>query len=54
MRIGSSAAAVCAVACLHAGVAGAQSRALTLTDVLSRAREQAPQIVSARLALDEA
>ena len=54
MRIGSSAVAVCAAVCLHAGMAGAQSRSLTLSDVLARAREQAPQIVSARLALEEA
>jgi outer membrane protein, heavy metal efflux system len=54
MRIGSKAVAVCAAVCLHTGVAGAQSRTLTLADVLARAREQAPQIVSARLALEEA
>ena len=54
MRIGSRAVAVCASVCLHAGMAGAQSRSLTLADVLARAREQAPQIVSARLALEEA
>jgi len=35
-------------------MAYAQSRSLTLADVLARAREQAPQIVSARLALEEA
>jgi cobalt-zinc-cadmium efflux system outer membrane protein len=35
-------------------MAGAQSRSLTLADVLTRAREQAPQIVGARLALEEA
>jgi cobalt-zinc-cadmium efflux system outer membrane protein len=35
-------------------MAGAQSRSLTLADVLAHAREQAPQIVSARLALEEA
>jgi cobalt-zinc-cadmium efflux system outer membrane protein len=54
MRIGRSAVAVCAAVCLHAGMAGAQSRSLTLADVLTRAREQAPQIVGARLALEEA
>ncbi|MGH9383802.1 MAG: TolC family protein [Vicinamibacterales bacterium] len=55
MRIGNGAVAVCAaVCCLHTGVAGAQSRMLSLADVLARAREQAPQIVSARLALEEA
>jgi cobalt-zinc-cadmium efflux system outer membrane protein len=45
--------AVCAVVCFHASP-GAAQRALTLADVLARAREQAPQIVSARLAMEEA
>lgn len=54
MRIGRSAVAVCAAVCLQAGMAYAQSRSLTLANVLARAREQAPQIVSARLALEEA
>lgn len=54
MRIGSCAVAVCAAVCLQTSVAGAQGRVLTLADVLTRAREQAPQIVSARLALKEA
>ena len=54
MRMGTRAVAVCAVVCLHAGVAAAQSRVMTLAEVLARAREQAPQIVSARLALEEA
>lgn len=53
MRTGTRAVAVCAVVCLHAGVAAAQSRIMTLAEVLARAREQAPQIVSARLALEE-
>lgn len=53
MRIGSRAVAVCAVVCLQAWVAGAQHRPLALADVLARAREQAPHIVSARLALKE-
>jgi cobalt-zinc-cadmium efflux system outer membrane protein len=53
MRIGRSALALCTVACVHTAVANAQGRALTLSDVLARAREQAPQIVSARLALEE-
>ena len=53
MRIGRSAVAVCAAVCLQAGIAGAQSQSLTLADVLARARDQAPQIVSARLALEE-
>src|SRR3990172_1338944 len=54
MRIGRSAVAVYAAVCLQAGMASAQSRSLTLADVLARAREQAPQIASARLALEEA
>jgi outer membrane protein, heavy metal efflux system len=37
-----------------AGIASAQTTALTLEAALSRAREQAPEIVSARLAIDEA
>ena len=40
--------------CLHASAAVAQVRIGSLADVLSRAREQAPEIVSARLALEEA
>jgi outer membrane protein, heavy metal efflux system len=54
MRIGRSAVAACAAVCVSTGIAGAQGRALTLADVVARAREQAPQVVSARLALDEA
>jgi cobalt-zinc-cadmium efflux system outer membrane protein len=54
MRMGLSTVAVCAVACVHAGTAAAQGKAMTLADVLARAREQAPEIVSARLALEEA
>ena len=54
MRIGSRAVAVCAAVCSLAGTATAQTRTLTLAEVLARAREQAPQIVSARLALEEA
>ena len=53
MRIGTFAVAVCAAACAQGGAANAQSQALTLSDVLARARERAPQIVSARLALEE-
>ena len=52
--MGTRTLAVCAVVCLHVAVAGAQGRTLTLAEVLMRAREQAPQIVSARLALEEA
>jgi cobalt-zinc-cadmium efflux system outer membrane protein len=39
---------------LYGSAALAQERALTLPDVLARAREQAPRIVSARLAVEEA
>jgi len=53
MRIGSSAVAVCTAVCFQAGSVSAQTRVLTLADVLARARDQAPQIVSARLALEE-
>lgn len=53
MRIGRCAAAVCAAVSLQVGVASAQSRTMTLSEVLSRAREQAPQVVSARLAVEE-
>ena len=45
--------AICAAVCLHAGAAVGQVRITSLADVLSRAREQAPEIVSARLALEE-
>jgi cobalt-zinc-cadmium efflux system outer membrane protein len=53
MRFTGTTIAVWVAACLHAGVSGAQSRPLTLADVLARARELAPQIVDARLALEE-
>jgi cobalt-zinc-cadmium efflux system outer membrane protein len=53
MRMGTTALALCALASLHAASAPAQGRGMTLADVLTRAREQAPQIVSARLALEE-
>jgi cobalt-zinc-cadmium efflux system outer membrane protein len=53
MRIGRSAVAVCAAVCLQTGTVDAQRRTMTLAEVLARAREQAPQIVSARLALEE-
>jgi cobalt-zinc-cadmium efflux system outer membrane protein len=53
MRMGTTTMAVCAIVCAFANDAAAQGRAITLSDVLTRAREQAPQIVSARLALEE-
>jgi cobalt-zinc-cadmium efflux system outer membrane protein len=53
MRMGTTTMAACAIVCAFAHVAAAQDRAMTLSDVLTRAREQAPQIVSARLAVDE-
>jgi cobalt-zinc-cadmium efflux system outer membrane protein len=40
--------------CLHASPGAAQGTAMTLAEVLARVREQAPRIVSARLALEEA
>lgn len=54
MRTGRRVAAVCAVVCVQAGLAYGQPRSMTLTDVLTLARDQAPRIVSARLALAEA
>jgi outer membrane protein, heavy metal efflux system len=54
MRMGTRTVAVCAVVCLYGEPAVAQGRPLTLSDVLARAREQSPEIVSARLALEEA
>jgi cobalt-zinc-cadmium efflux system outer membrane protein len=45
---------VCAVWCLYAATAAAQVRITSLADVLARARERAPDIVNARLAVDEA
>ena len=46
--------AVCAAAWLSPATAGAQSVRLTMGDALTRAREQAPRIVAARLPIDEA
>ncbi len=54
MRMGTRTVAVCAVVYFHAGTAAAQEKFMTLAEVLARAREQAPQIVSARLAMEEA
>lgn len=54
MRMGTKALAACAIVCAYADAAAAQGRAMTLAEVLTRAREQAPRVVSARLALDEA
>jgi cobalt-zinc-cadmium efflux system outer membrane protein len=53
MRVGSRTIAVWAIACAYATTAAAQGRAMTLADVLARARDQAPAIVDARLALEE-
>ena len=52
--MGVRALAVCAIVCVSADGAAAQGKAMTLADVLARARTQAPQIVSARLAVEEA
>jgi cobalt-zinc-cadmium efflux system outer membrane protein len=55
MRMVTRTVAVGAVVCLYGSGAAAQGIAtMSLTDVLARALEQAPQIVSARLALEEA
>lgn len=54
MRLRISAGAVCAAVCLQSSLAAAQGTTLTFAEVLARAREQAPQIVSARLAMEEA
>lgn len=53
MRMGGT-VALCVAVCLEAASAAAQGRAMTLQEVLARAREQAPQILSARLGLEEA
>jgi cobalt-zinc-cadmium efflux system outer membrane protein len=55
MRIVSCVVAVCAAICVQASVATAQAQArtMTLAEVLARARAQAPQVVSARLAVEE-
>ena len=53
MRISCTAFALVCASWLCSGVAGAQTT-LTLQDVLVRAREQAPRVVSARLAVAEA
>ena len=52
MRVACSALALAGVVSMCPAHAGAQT-VLTLSDVLTKAREQAPQIVSARLALAE-
>ena len=53
MGMGMRTLAACAVGSLLAGSAGAQSRVMSLQEVLARARDQAPAIVSARLGLEE-
>ncbi|HXW07827.1 MAG TPA: TolC family protein [Vicinamibacterales bacterium] len=52
--MGSCAVAAWTAICVPATVANAQWRTMTLADVLAGARQQAPRIVSARLAVDEA
>ena len=54
MRMAARVVGLAAAVSVHGGAAAAQGRALTLPEVLARAREQAPQIVTARLALEEA
>lgn len=53
MRVACTALALSGVVLLCPGTAGAQT-VLTLADVLAKAREQAPRVVSAQLALAEA
>jgi len=53
MRMGTRTVAVLALVCANGTVANGQGRTMTLAEVLARAREQAPQIISARLALEE-
>jgi outer membrane protein, heavy metal efflux system len=53
MRTGTEVAAVCACIVLSMGTAAAQDGTLTLEEVLARVRTQAPQVVGARLALEE-
>jgi cobalt-zinc-cadmium efflux system outer membrane protein len=52
--MGTRTLAVCAVVSCVTGNAAAQGRAMSLEEALARAREQAPAIVSARLAQEEA
>ena len=54
MGVVTSTVTACAAVCVFTGIAVAQERPLTLSDVLPKARERAPRIVSARLALEEA
>jgi cobalt-zinc-cadmium efflux system outer membrane protein len=54
MSTGSTAVAACVATCVCASAAFAQVQRLTLTEVLVRAREQAPELIAARLAVDEA
>jgi cobalt-zinc-cadmium efflux system outer membrane protein len=54
MNMGTKTSTLCVVLCLDAAVAAAQAKPMTLADVLARARAQAPAIVSASLALEEA
>jgi cobalt-zinc-cadmium efflux system outer membrane protein len=52
MRIASCAVAAWAAICVSASITNAQGRTMTLAEVLAGARERAPRIVSARLAVD--
>jgi cobalt-zinc-cadmium efflux system outer membrane protein len=53
MRIATSVVAACATLFASSTTALAQGQVLTLAEVLARARERAPQIVSAQLTLEE-
>jgi outer membrane protein, heavy metal efflux system len=54
MGMGTKTLAVCAVVCFITTTASAQGVTMTLAEVMARAREHAPAIVSARLAIEEA
>ena len=53
MRMRSCTVALCVLVWGQTGGASAQGRVMTLSEVLARAREQAPQVLAARLAVDE-
>ena len=54
MRTGWTTVTSLAVLCVGATIASAQGQGLTLAEVLARAREQAPDLIAARLAHEEA
>jgi len=54
MRMRTRIAMLCVATCIHVAAAAAQGRSMTLEEVLTRARQLAPQVVSAQLAVEEA